>query len=60
LAIIEAASTEPAIRAPPAISKTVVNFDLSRKPIAKARKNKTIEDVPNIIPREAALIGRKP
>ena len=60
LAITEAASTEPPIKAPPVISKTVVNFDFSLKPIAKDRKNKIIEDVPNIIPRWAALIGRKP
>ena len=60
LAIIEAASTELPINAPPVISKTVVNFDLSLNPIAKDRKNKIIEDVPNIIPRWAAFIGRKP
>ena len=60
LAMIEAASTEVPINAPPIISKTVVNFDFSPNPIAKERINMTIEDVPNIIPLCAAVIGKKP
>ena len=49
LAIATAPNTDVPIIAPPAISKMVVIFDFSLIPIPKERKNKIIDDAPNII-----------
>ncbi len=60
LAIADAPNTDVPMTAPPAIRKMVVIIDFSFIPMPKEVKNKIIDVAPNIIPRSAALIGRKP
>ena len=59
-AIAEAASTDVPIMAPPAIRREVSIGERSLNPTPKATKNKIIDDVPNVLPRSSAFIGRKP
>ena len=59
-AITDAPNTDVPINAPPTMSKIVVILAFSLNPIPNERKNKIIDDAPNIMPLWAAVIGRNP